>query len=445
MIFHRNLEHNLKAWAEGIKFRPMVLYGARQVGKTHLIRSFVKKNNYRLVEVNFELNKELHNIFKLNLDPLRIRNELAIFFNINDWENTIIFFDEVQECADALTSLKYFSENLPSQRLIAAGSLLGVTLSPASFPVGKVEILNLYPMTFFEFIEAVAEEQILKSLHEIITNSFNIPFPETLHVKLWQLMLTYFIVGGMPAAVSEYIKNKDNLNSAFNAVRLKQKEIILGYSNDFAKHSGATNAMHLLRLFEAIPVYLGRFVDVSVRRFKFSGVIPKVSHYDRLSGAFDWLERANLIKKIPIVERIGIPLDTEKRENIFKVYMFDCGILGATLNLPPSDILKYDFGGYKGFLAENFVCQSLVANGYSNIYSWQGQTSEIEFIVQSKKFEGQPVPIEVKAGRTNKAKSLAAYIRKYNPQVAYIFGSTMPRTDNSTIRMPLYTCGMKEM
>ena len=411
------------------------------------MKHFGDKHFVNTVHLNFEKQPSLKEIFKGDLDPKTILDEIDLKLKVKIKPNeTLLFFDEIQLCPEALTSLKYFCENQPELHVIAAGSLLGVLLSEQSFPVGKVEFLTLHPFSFDEFLLAINETQFYDFLQTI---NINKTYSDTIHTSLWKLWKIYLIVGGLPEVITTYKETKDSLHSSFEKTRAKQLELIETYLADFSKYSGFANSLHLERLFRAIPGQLAKNIDDSVKRFRFTGVVPGVSNYIRLSSAFDWLEKAGLIFKVPILENIASPLIAQKKENFFKCYLFDVGILNALSDISPSELYNFNFGTYKGYIAENYVLQELKAKDTNNIYSWQGNMAEIEFLTQDNL--GDITPIEVKAGDTSKAKSLVSYIKRYNPKKAFIYGSVKPRSDSLTssqnsiktncIRMPIYAIG----
>lgn len=416
--------------------KPLILDGARQVGKTFIISEFGKQfHDFHVF--NFEKRPELSLIFDRDLDAKRIILELALFQNrpIN-LDSDLIFFDEIQECPKALTSLKYFCEDLPQTAVCSAGSLLGVHLGSHSFPVGKVDMLKLWPMNFEEFLMSIGENMAVDAMRSVEDNGF----PAVLHDRLFGLLKHYFIVGGLPEAVQIYADQKDDYVTAFNKVRAKQEELCKAYVADMAKHSGKVNAMHLERLFRAIPEQLSKEQDDEVSRFRFRGVIPNVKEYSRLAGVIDWLHKAGLILKVSIANKALVPFSAYCKENLFKLYMFDVGILGTVSKLSPQAILGYDDGSYKGYFAENFVVQELNVRGFGPLYSWREGTAQLEFLLEEN---AKVIPVEVKAGNTIKAKSLKEFAKKYHPpRQIKISGKPMQvSNDGQVYNYPLYLAG----
>jgi len=427
----------LLSWKQQNPRKPLLLKGVRQVGKTHLLKEFGNTHFSHCHYLNFEKQKGLAKIFEPDLDPQRILSELSFFLNRSiEIGKDLVIFDEIQELPQALTSLKYFQEDCPELHLCGAGSLLGLHLNPSSFPVGKVTFEQLKPMSFEEFLMAT-EDKALPLIQKI--NAMD-TIPEIVHEHLWEQLKHYFIVGGLPEAVATYAKNKDNLFEAFSLVRKKQDDLLLSYYSDIAKHAGKINAMHIDRVFRSVPSQLSQVQDASVARFKFRGVVPGVTHYDRLAGAIDWLEATGLVIKVHIVNTGHLPFKGYAKENFFKLLLFDVGILGQMSGISPKTILDYDYGSYKGYFAENYVAQELIAHGRDPLFSWQEQGAEVEFLLE---ISGEVIPIEVKSGMVTKAKSLRTFSEKYKPPYRVIF-SGRPfdiSSGKDTQHYPLYLVG----
>jgi predicted AAA+ superfamily ATPase len=292
----------------------------------------------------------------------------------------------------------------------------------------------LRPLSFEEFLWAMEDRSlpILASLEK------NGSLPEIVHEHLWSLLKSYFIVGGLPESVATYIAYKDNPFEAFSRVRKKQEDLLNSYYADIAKHAGKVNAMHIDRVLRSIPEQLQQVLDGSIARFKFKGVVPGISHYDRLASAIDWLELAGLVLKVPIVNTGNLPFKAYAKENFFKLLLFDVGMLGSMSGLSPKTILDYDYGSYKGFFAENFVAEELISK--EPLFSWQEKAAELEFLIE---LEGKVIPIEVKSGADVKAKSLQTFSDKYNPPFKIIFSGRPMKKDLSrkTFYYPLYLAG----
>ncbi len=423
----RELLQQLINWKNSSYRKPLILKGVRQVGKTYLLRSFGEKYFAATHYFNFESSPKLGDLFQASLDPKHIIKELSFFCNENiDSAKDLIIFDEIQDCPRALTSLKYFQENMQELALCSAGSLLGLQMNPISFPVGKVNFLSLYPLTFQEFLLALNETQLYELLRSL---SLDDKIPKMAHDRLWERLKHYFIVGGLPECVSIFVENESSLFAAFQKVRQRQKELLVSYYADIAKHSGKVNSMHIDRIWDSIPSQLARNQTGTADRFRFSGIIPGVDKYSRIANAVDWLENAGLIIKVSIVNSGRLPSSAYVKENFFKLYLFDVGILGAMSNLDPKTVLDYDYGSYKGYFAENFVAQEFSCKAEARLFSWVQGNYEIEFLRQ---IEDKIIPVEVKSGWVTKAKSLDVYYKKYSPEYKCIFSAGEMMIDNAT-------------
>ncbi|HQJ60679.1 MAG TPA: DUF4143 domain-containing protein, partial [bacterium] len=304
--------------------------------------------------------------------------------------------------------------------------------STAGFPVGKVEDIIMYPMNFSEFLQAIQPElaQFIKEKKDFL------PISEILHKKLIDLFLHFYVTGGLPEAVSEFVNNRENTKTAFEKTRIIHERLIFNYVSDFAKHAGAVNAGHIHSVFDHVPQYLSTAVDNSIQRFKFKDVIPGKTRYADLEGPIDWLINSGLLYRINIVEKSGTPLISHRKHNIFKLALFDTGILHTMLNISFSQIIQQYYGSFKGHIAENFVAGSLVSSRFSPLFSWQRRQSEIEFLIQH---EGNIIPVEVKSGSRTKAKSLSVYSEMYSPEIKVIVSlKNIELTNGKTLHIPLY-------
>jgi len=435
---NRDLYKKLLDWKSSSTRRPLILKGTRQVGKSFLLEEF-GRNEFPYFHVfNFEKDKSLAQVFELDLDPEKILTDLSIHQNerINS-KLDLVIFDEIQDCPRALTSLKYFSESMPELAICCAGSLLGVLLSSESFPVGKVEFQELFPMNFSEFLEALNEELLLEKLESSLETG---TISETAHQKLWGCLKEYYVTGGMPQVISEYISMRENRFEAMNKARKIQNELIEGYYRDFAKHSGKTNSMHIVSVFENVPMQLSNNIEGSVKRYRFKGIIPGKKGFSDLNGPISWLEKAGLILKVKICNKAELPLETFCKNSLFKLYVFDIGLLGCMLELPVEALVTQDYGITKGYFAENFVAQEFVSSGLSKLYAWKERNSEIEFL---RLIDGEIIPVEVKSGQRTQAKSLLQYILKYAPPSAVkISAKKLNRNKDKLIEnYPLYLAG----
>jgi hypothetical protein len=406
------------------------------VGKTYILKEFGREAFPGFHYFNFEADERLGRIFEQDLKPQRLLDELQFYLDkVIDWRQDLVIFDEIQRCPKALTSLKYFYEDMPELALCAAGSLLGVTLHLDSFPVGKIQFLDMYPLTFYEFLTGVGRERLAALIRE---HDLREPLPEIAHDQLWDLWKHFLIVGGLPEAVTHYGKRQGNLYEAVQVIRKCQTDLVEAYLADMAKHCGKTNALHIQRLWRSVPTQLAQAQNGSAGKFKLREGIPGVRGYQRLSAPLDWLEGANLVIRVPIVDHPGIPLAGSAKENRFKLYFFDVGLLGAMSGIAPATLLNYGFGSYQGYVAENFVAQELRAAGNKTLYCWQGRTAEVEFLLEK---EGQILPVEVKSGWVTQSKSLKVFVDRYHPPEAFILSAKNITRRNINRYLPLYATG----
>jgi uncharacterized protein len=433
----RALYTQLLQWKQNPHRKPLLLNGARQVGKTWLLKEFGKTEYPNFHHLDFDRNgAQLDPLFEMDLSPEKLLQNLSIFLEKKIAPETdLLIFDEIQNCPRALTSLKYFCEEMPALNLCAAGSLLGVSLSRESFPVGKVDMLHLYPMRFEEFLEAGGQTGLL----EFIGNAFTKKeIPHAAHEKLCDLLKDFYVVGGMPQAVQAFLRSGDKF-SGFMSARDVQKALVEGYQGDFQKHAGKSNALYIQSLFRNIPVQLARTMDESVTRFRFKDVIPGKKSYRDLEGPISWLVKAGLALQALIAERAELPLLSFCKQNFFKLYLFDIGILGAMLDLAPRTLALENYGMMRGFFVENFVAAELKAGGSEHLIGWSEGSSEIEFLLSG---EYGIVPLEVKAGHRTKAKSLGQYFHKYGPARAIkLSQKNIDLSTGNVVYIPLYLAG----
>ncbi len=431
----RLILHNLRAWKNQKNRKPLIIKGVRQTGKTYVLKQFGTSDFSAVHYINFEQNLKAASLFNGDFNSQRILNDISFLLGKPiDKKHDLVIFDEIQACPQALTSLKYFAEELPELALCCAGSLLGLHLGETSFPVGKVDFFHMRPMCFAEFLVASDDQ---KSVDYLNNCSSKDSISEIVHEHLWQQLKIYLVTGGLPEVVQTYIDNKDDLYTALTLARQKQKDIIYGYYADIAKHAGKVNAMYIDRVWQAIPSQLAKTQDGSAKRFQFKGIIPGLDRYQRLANVFDWLQSAELIIKVPIVKHVELPLMAYVDESHFKVYLFDVGVLGALSDLSPKTILDYDYGTYKGYFAENFIAQEFIANNIVNLHSWQDNRVEIEFLYS---FDNQIIPIEVKSGWVTRSQSLNKYASKYCPPYRMTFSAKPLYIDakNQYHNYPLY-------
>lgn len=399
----REFYKKLLRWKESALRKPLVLRGARQVGKTYLLTHFAKREYADYVYINFDEEPHFASFFEENLDPERIIKELNIYFKkkINP-HTTLIILDEIQECPQALASLKYFCEKKNEYHLAAAGSLLGVKLTKG-FPVGKVNFLDLAPLNFFEFLNALGEKELRTMLEEMQHPK---AISEIFHNKLVTLLKYYFIIGGMPEAVSTYLKT-DNLED----VRSVQKEILDAYMLDFAKHAPKDEVMKIMAVWDSVPNQLAK----ENKKFIFSA-IRKSARAREFETSIQWLKSAGLIIKVNHISVPKLPLDAYSDKQAFKVFLLDIGLLGAMSKLDSRIILEGDqlFQEFKGSLTENFVALELHDKNFDGLYYWSSEgIAEVDFVIS----EDQHIfPLEVKAGFSKKKKSLLVYDEKFSKE-----------------------------
>jgi predicted AAA+ superfamily ATPase len=433
----RKIYKKLVSWKESKSRKPLILYGARQTGKTFILKQFAKNEFAGMHYLNFEERRDdLLRLFDTDLTSDKIVARIELLLNVSiDPAKDIFIFDEIQECPRALTSLKYFSETKRELAVCCAGSHLGIALTTDSFPVGQVDMLHMYPLCFEEFLMA-DNPALAKILAGFEHDDDSID--EFVHERLWEELKAYYITGGLPDVVVQYISLKENALRAFLAARDMQAKLITGYTSDFSKHSGKENAHHILRVFENVPVQLSRETDGSAKKFRFKDVIPGKSKFAELAGPIDWLVRCGLVCKTHITETPSLPLKAYIKENRFKLYLFDIGILGSMLELPFQAILDQNYGIYKGFFAENFVAQEFIAAGADPLYCWSQRNAEVEFL---RVLDGKIVPVEVKSGKRTKSKSLAVYSQRYNPHMKIKISGLPYNKKESFINYPLYLAG----
>ncbi len=320
---------------------------------------------------------------------------------------------------------------MPELAVVSAGSLLGIILSDESFPVGKVEFFNLRPMNFKEFLYNYGNDLLLEAYEEAWVKR---DISEVLHTRLTEVLRECLITGGMPEACGYYLNNRND-PGVYESVRKKQKDLINTYQADFAKHAGKVNSVHISSVYQNVPVQLAANIDDSVKRFKFKEAIKSKKGYSELSGPIDWLVNAELIIKIPICTRAELPLKAFVKDNIFKLYYNDIGLLGAALDLPHSAILLGDYGMNKGYFMENFAAQELYRTTDRPLYAWNERNSEIEFLITD---ERNIISVEVKSGTRTKAKSLQQYISKYDPEKVIRISPRIFSQENEFFNIPLY-------
>ena len=423
----RDIYKLLEEWKLSNRRKPLILNGARQVGKTYALKHLGKTSYESCVYLNFEKDEKLSQYFRGTLDPKQLIKILTIHAGIEITPHkTLLIFDEIQDCPKALNSLKYFCEEAPEYHVAAAGSLLGVKIAgEKGFPVGKVNFLHLYPLTFFEFLSATGHEKVRTLLEE--TQTFD-PIPSPLHEKLIQLLKMYFFVGGMPEAVSEYVK-ADSLT----VVREVQLEILSAYERDFSKHAPASEIMKITTVWHQVHRQLAK----ENKKFVFAAIRKSARGRD-YEDAIQWLSDAGLIHKSHLVKTPKFPLSAYADSSVFKIFLLDVGLVGAQSNLSPQVVIDGDvlFTEFKGALTENYIAQELIAAKQNQPYYWASEgLAEVDFLIEE---EHAIYPLEVKAGANQKKKSLLVYQEKYAPSKLMRATTMNLKHDGDIYNFPLY-------
>lgn len=423
----RLIEKQLLNWKNSLNRKPLLVYGARQVGKTYSIVDFGKSNYTNIVYFNFEGNSSLSDIFSKDLDPVRIIPALeALAGQKIAKDNTLIIFDEIQECERALTSLKYFYENAPEYHIISAGSLLGLAINRGkfSFPVGKVNIITMYPLNFEEFLMAFDRFDLI----ELITKSFNenTPVDEPVHQLLLDYYHKYLAIGGMPAVVNAYLNTND-----YDYVRIAQNEIQSNYYGDMTKYTDVKESNRIIATYRSIPSQLAK----DNHKFQYS-IIGSGARARDYESAIEWLKTAGIVYNCNKVREGYYPVKTYEDFISYKIYMSDVGLLACSLDMTIPSILSNNISSNtKGAIAENYVMQQLVSVGL-NPYYWESNgKAEVDFVIQ---LDSHAIPVECKYADNVQAKSLKTYMQKYEPQYAIRVSSKNFGFENNIKSIPLY-------
>ncbi|MBP5420797.1 MAG: ATP-binding protein [Bacteroidales bacterium] len=425
-MYRANIER-LNQWKNNPNRQPLILLGARQVGKTWFLKEFGQKYFDNVCYVNFEQPGELTDLFEGTIDIERLIDYLGAYSGHKiQKQNTLIIFDEVQQIPRALTSLKYFAEEAPEYAICCACSLLGVALHEGtSFPVGKVDFMTLQPLSFREFLLAIGEEQTL----EYVNKYYDKGLPQTMIERMVDCLKIYFIVGGMPKAVDEWVKKRD-----YNRVSKIQEDILQAYQNDFSKHAPKSIVPKLHHVWDSIPSQLAK----ENKKFVY-GVVREGARAREYENALLWLRDSGLIRRVGLVSGARLPLKAYEDLKSFKIYHLDIGLFRCMCEIPPSVILGENriFSEYKGSLTEQFVLQELQClDIIKSLYYWsEGATSEVDFIFS---YNDLVIPCEAKAGLNVRAQSLKVFMNKYAPQIALRTSLKNFRKDASLLNVPLY-------
>ena len=425
-VMKRNAIKELYEWKENNDRKPLVILGARQVGKTWLMKEFGKEAYKKCAYVNFEDNDDLRGMFEHDFDIQRIIANLQWATDVTIDEDTLVILDEIQEAPRGITALKYFQEKAPQYHVIAAGSLLGIAMHKNdSFPVGKVDFMHLYPLSFYEFLNAIGEKKMVDLLQAKDWTMLTM-----VRAKFEERLRQYYFVGGMPAAVLAFVNDGD-----LNKVRTIQKSIIEAYERDFSKHAPAIEVPRIRMVWHSIPSQLSK----ENRKFIY-GMIKEGARAKDFELAIEWLKDAGLIYKVNRCKKAQLPLAAYEDFSAFKMFLSDIGLMGAMSNIPVQSLLNGNmlFSDFKGALTEQFVLQQMKTNQTLSIYYWSADNSrgEIDFLVQQ---EEKVIPIEVKAEENLQAKSLRMFVER-NPGLKGCRFSMSPyREQDWLVNYPLYS------
>lgn len=424
----RKIMAYLESWKENPHRKPLILQGARQVGKTWSILEFGRTHYDNVAYFNFETNPKLNETFAENISPdylIPILSHIAGQTIVKG--KTLIVFDEVQLCERALTSLKYFCEDAPEYHIIVAGSLLGVAVNRAkfSFPVGKVDMKTLYPMDVEEFMLAMGEGALVERIKECFRT--DTPMPSALHDAAMQLYRQYLVVGGMPECVMQFVQTKNYI-----LVRHTQDTILASYLNDMSKYNNLNEIKKTRLAYDNITVQLSR----KNTRFQYK-LIKKGGRASEFENAIEWLCLSGIVSQVYRVEQIKKPLENYRDIDAFKIYVSDLGLLRAKKDLAANDVLYMveELNDFKGGMAENYVHVQLTINGYSTYYWESDRGAEVDFIIQR---DGQLIPIEVKSADNTRAKSLKVYMDTYQPAYAIKLSTKNFGFEEGKKTVPLY-------
>jgi len=426
---YRSKINELKQWKLKRNRKPLVFLGARQVGKTWLLKEFGKTEYRQMLYVNFDDADAPKNMFTQNFDTKRLITELELYSGMKITpEDTLIVLDEIQTAARGITSLKYFNENAPEYQIIAAGSLLGINIHQGeSFPVGKVDFLKLSPMSFYEFLLAMGERGLARILDEKLWD-----YSPTFAEKFKEFLRYYFFVGGMPEVVLSFSQNRD-----WNEARTIQNNILKSYENDFSKHAPRDILPRINLVWKSIPSQLAK----ENKKF-FYGVIKEGARAREYEMAIQWLIDSGLLHKIYSISKPALPLVAYQELSAFKIYHNDTGLLAAMSNLNAKTLLNGSavFTEFKGALAEQFVFQQLSLNEKLSIHYYQiNNRLEIDFVIQNE--DDEIIPVETKSGESLESNSLKTYCETFKPEKAIRTSLANYREESNMTNVPLYIVG----
>ena len=424
----RKIESVLSKWNRQKKSLPLMLVGARQTGKTYILEDFCRRNFENYVYLNFFENADFLSFFQSSLNAQNILTNIELYFGEKiDVDNTVFFFDEIQECEQAIASLKFFAESPLPFKIVTAGSLLGVKLNrmKSPFPVGKVQIETLYPMDFEEFLWAMEENLLAETIKEhFFTNQ---PFPDIVHKKAISLYKNYLCIGGMPASVKDFSEKQQDLLLSDSFIK---DNILTGYLADMTKYAENVGAIKIHQIYRTMPAQLAK----PQTKFMYK-IVEQGSNAEKYQTAIEWLLEANMLLRCSLVNNIQSPLSAFVVENYFKLYLSDVGLLTTLSRIKYSEIMQPDNRTFLGFLAENFVIQTFTANKIPLHYWHSGNRAEIDIVAN---LADGIIPVEIKSGRNVGSKSLGVYVEKFNPPYSIRISAKNFGFENNIKSVPLY-------
>lgn len=426
----RKIEEQLLQWKNKKKHKPLIIYGARQTGKTYSIKEFGAKYYKDTIYLNFETNLKIVKDFDEDISPKFLIGRMELFFGKKiKPESTLIIFDEIQACERGLTSLKYFCEDAPEYQVIAAGSLLGVAVHRErySFPVGKVDMLNMYPMDFEEFLWALGKEMLSEEISKHYFSKEKMD--PVIHDILTDLYRNYLVIGGMPGVMNAYLEEEKLMDASS-----VQADILNAYVADMAKYATPSDTTKIMACFDSIPAQLAK----DNKKFQYK-VITQGGKASLFGASIDWLLAAGVTTKCERVEQGMVPLEIHKNLSAFKLYMNDIGLLIQKAGVSTYDIISGNENYFIGAITENFVANTLERSGYKLYYWTSGGEAEIDFIIQK---DNKAVPIEVKARNHVKSRSLMVYYEKFKPEYCVRLSSKNFGYENNILSIPLYAAHM---
>ncbi|HPA55807.1 MAG TPA: AAA family ATPase [bacterium] len=426
MIERRALE-DLKKWKDDSDRKPLILRGIRQVGKTSLLKRFGEECFEDTAYFNFDSQKDLSDLFKGNITPHSVVESLGVLRgSLIKPGKTLLILDEIQECSEALNSLKYFCEEMRELHVATAGSFLGIALSrPSSFPVGKVDFLTLYPVSLKEFISANGEEMLALNLANISPDK---PVPKPIFEKYSDYLRKYFMIGGMPEAVAKWVDTGD-----IEKVEKVLKNIINAYEIDFSKHAPVKDTPKISEIWNSLPNQLSK----ENKKFVYT-VVRSGARAREYEDALNWLKNAGIVHKINKISKPHLPVSSYCDPSSFKIYLADIGMLRVKSNLSAAVFLDKNklFTEFKGAMSENFVLNEMISSGIEQPFYWTSEaTAEVEFIIQS---DTSVIPVEVKSGTNVSSKSMTVYRQNYKPQTVIRTSLKNIGSENGLLSLPLF-------